>query len=117
SRAPGEWQSYDILFTAPRFADDGELLTPAYITVLHNGVVIHNHYEIQGTTSYTAPPSYSKHADRLPFSIQNHGNPVRFRNIWVRETVHNLEGKLPEAAPEEPAAKDESGDDEKPADG
>ncbi|MEX0718612.1 MAG: DUF1080 domain-containing protein [Planctomycetaceae bacterium] len=85
SRQPGEWQSYDILFQAPRFDEEGTLLKPAYITVLHNGVAIQNHFEIQGTTAWDAAPKYEPHAEKLPIHLQNHGNPVRFRNIWVRE--------------------------------
>ena len=113
---PGEWQTYDILFTAPIFAEDGTLETPAYVTVFQNGVVIHNHYEIQGGTSYTAPPEYQKHGAKQPFSIQNHGDKVRFRNIWVRENVHGLAGKLPEDKPaeENPAEENESADEKKP---
>ena len=84
SRRPGEWQSFDILFTAPRFKD-GKFESPAYITVLHNGVVIHNQFEIQGNTDWANAPKYETHADRLPIHLQFHGNPVRFRNIWVRE--------------------------------
>ncbi len=99
SRKPGEWQTYDILFTAPRFLDDGTLKSPGYVTVLHNGVVVHNHFELQGTTSYTEPPKYSKHADREPISIQFHGNPVRFRNIWLRENVRPLVGLKPDPVP------------------
>lgn len=94
-RGPGEWQSYDILFTAPRFAEDGSLKSPAFVTVLQNGLVIHNHFELQGGTFWERPPSYSKHADKLPISIQNHGNPVRFRNIWVRENIQPIAGKAP----------------------
>ena len=85
SRKPGEWQTYDILFTAPRFDKDGKLSRHAYVTMLHNGVVIHNHTRVLGTTKWTEPPSYAKHPRKLPFHLQNHGNPVRFRNIWVRE--------------------------------
>jgi hypothetical protein len=95
SRKPGEWQTYDILFTAPRFNENGEVESPAYITVLHNGVVIHNHFELQGSTSYTEPPKYSRHPEKQPFSIQFHGNPVRFRNIWVRENIQPLSGEKP----------------------
>lgn len=93
SRKPGEWQTYDILFTAPRFADDGKVEKPGYVTVLHNGVVVHNHFELQGATSYTEPPKYTKHADKLPLHIQFHGNATRFRNIWVRENIAPLVGK------------------------
>lgn len=96
SRKPGEWQTYDILFTAPRFQEDGpekgKLLKPAYITVLHNGVVVHNHRELEGGTFYEKPPSYTPHPSRAPIHIQFHGDPVRFRNIWVRE-MKELEGR------------------------
>jgi len=85
SRKPGEWQSYDIVFTAPRFDPKGKLLKPAYVTVLHNGIVVQNHTEIQGNTHYDQPAAYKKHADRLPLVLKYHGSPVRFRNIWVRE--------------------------------
>lgn len=97
-RKPGAWQTYDIIFTAPRFDDDGTLAKPAYITVLHNGVLIHNHFELQGNTSYVAPPAYTKHPAKLPFNLQNHGNPTRFRNIWIRENIHPLVGKKPAAS-------------------
>lgn len=85
SRKPGEWQSYDIIFKAPKFGDDGKVTKPATITVLHNGVLVQDHFELEGGTSYIEAPKYTKHADKLPISLQNHGNPVRFRNIWVRE--------------------------------
>jgi len=84
-RPPGEWNIYDIIWTAPRFNEDGSLKSPAYITAIHNGVLILNHFELKGDTPYTRPPEYKKHADRLPIRLQDHGNPVRFRNIWVRE--------------------------------
>lgn len=85
SRGPGKWQSYDIIFERPHFAEDGSLEEPAYITVLHNGVLIQNRLEIKGDTPYNRAPSYTAHADKLPISLQDHGNPMRFRNIWVRE--------------------------------
>ncbi|MGC3969627.1 MAG: DUF1080 domain-containing protein [Pirellulales bacterium] len=85
SRGPGEWQTYDIIFQAPEFAADGKVTKPAAVTVLHNGVLVQNHFELEGGTFYDRPPAYSKHAPKLPFSLQNHGNPTRFRNIWVRE--------------------------------
>ena len=84
-RPPGEWNVYDIIWTAPRFNEDGTLKSPAHITALHNGVLILNHFKLQGDTPYHRPPEYSAHADRLPIRLQDHGNPVRFRNIWVRE--------------------------------
>lgn len=94
-RAPGQWQSYDIIFTAPNFSSDGQVETPAYVTVLQNGVVIHNHFELMGGTYYDKPPSYSSHPDKLPISLQFHGNPIKFRNIWVRENIQPLAGEKP----------------------
>ena len=95
-RKPGEWQTYDIIFTSPRFHSDGSLHTPGYVTVLHNGVLIHNHFELLGVTSYTEPARYIAHADREPLQIQFHGNPVRFRNIWLRENIKPLTGLQPD---------------------
>jgi hypothetical protein len=92
SRKPGEWQTYDIIFTAPRFDKDGKLRKPAYVTVLHNGVLVQNHTEIQGNTFYERAPSYRRHADKEPLVLMYHGNPVRFRNIWIRE-FQELQGK------------------------
>jgi len=85
TRPPGEWNAYDVYWTRPRFADDGSLVSPAYMTAVHNGVLILNHFELHGDTPYHRPPAYTKHDDMLPISIQDHGNPVAFRNIWVRE--------------------------------
>ena len=85
SRKPGEWQSYDIIFKAPKFGEGDKVNKPATITVLHNGVLVQDHFELEGGTSYIEAPKYTKHADKLPISLQNHGNPVRFRNIWIRE--------------------------------
>lgn len=84
-RPPGKWNTYDILWTCPRFNDDGSLKSPAYITVLHNGVATLNYFELLGDTPYHRPPQYNKHPEKGPISLQDHGNPVRFRNIWVRE--------------------------------
>lgn len=95
SRKPGEWQSLDIIFEAPRFRDDGGVERPGYVTVLHNGLVVHNHFELQGETSYTDPPRYTKHPSRQPLHIQFHGNPVQFRNMWLRENIQPLVGKRP----------------------
>lgn len=92
SRKPGEWQSYDIIWTAPRFDEEGNLASPAYITVLHNGVLIQNHFELEGDTPFNRAPRYRAHPDKGPISLQYHGNPVRFRNIWVRE-IKELESK------------------------
>ena len=91
-RPPGEWNSYDILFSAPRFAEDGTLQSPAYVTVLHNGVVLHNHFPLSGGTVWEAPAKYKPHAAKLPIMLQDHGGPVRYRNIWVRE-FQQLTGK------------------------
>lgn len=85
SRPPGEWQSYDVVFTAPRFREDGALDSPARMTVFHNGVLIQNNFELQGSTFFHQPPAYEPHAARAPLSLQYHRNPVRFRNIWIRE--------------------------------
>lgn len=95
-RPPGEWNVYDVLWTAPRFKN-GKLETPAYITVLHNGVVIHNHFEIEGGTYWYEPASYNAHPAKMPISLQDHGNPVRYRNIWVREfaQIHGTQAKAP----------------------
>lgn len=84
SRKPGEWQTYDVIWRAPRFKD-GQLVSPATITVLHNGVVIQNHFVLEGDTPYHRAPAYHPHGDKGPITLQYHGNPVRFRNIWVRE--------------------------------
>lgn len=92
SRRPGEWQTFDIIFTAPRFGEDGAVLKPAHITVLHNGVLVQNHTEVQGSTFFDQPAKYAKHPDKQPLVLMYHGNPVRFRNIWIRE-FKELEGK------------------------
>lgn len=96
SRGPGQWQSYDIIFKAPRFKEDGSVDSPAYLTVFHNGVLIHNHFELPGGTFWDQPAHYEQHAEKLPLMIQNHGNPVRFRNIWIRESIQPLVGKKPD---------------------
>jgi len=83
-RAPGEWQTYDIFFTRPRFAADGSLEKPGRVSVLHNGVAIHADTVILGTTSWADPPRYEQHAEALPLSLQDHGNPLQFRSVWVR---------------------------------
>ncbi|HEY4311508.1 MAG TPA: DUF1080 domain-containing protein [Pirellulales bacterium] len=84
-RKPGEWQSYDIIFEAPKFDASGNLTKPAFITALQNGVLILNHFQVEGASAWDAPPKYTAHEPKLPLSIQFHGNPVRFRNLWIRE--------------------------------
>lgn len=84
-RPPGEWNSYDIIFTAPRFNKDGMLVSPARVTVLHNGILVQNNVELRGPTEYIGIPNYKAHEEELPYQIQDHGDPVSFRNIWVRK--------------------------------
>ena len=81
---PGEWQAYDIVYTAPQFNADGIKTRSAYVTVIHNGVVIQNHTEIKGTTEYIGLPKNAAHG-KGPIKLQDHGNPVSYRNIWIRE--------------------------------
>jgi hypothetical protein len=88
---PGEWNVYDIVWTAPRFNDDGTLKSPAYVTAIQNGIVILNHFQLLGLTPWTDAPKYEAHGPG-PIRLQDHGHPVRFRNIWVRE-LKLLEGK------------------------
>ncbi len=83
-RKPGEWNTYDIFWTCPRFKE-GQLTSPAYVTVVHNGVLVLNHFELQGDTPWHRPAEYNDIGPRGPIALQDHGNPVRFRNIWVRE--------------------------------
>jgi hypothetical protein len=84
-RKPGQWQSYDIVFEAPRFNAAGKLLRPGFVTILQNGVLVQNHTQILGASSWDRPPKYTAHAAKLPVALQFHGNPIRFRNIWIRE--------------------------------
>jgi hypothetical protein len=87
ARKPGEWQTYDVVWTAPTFNDDGSLKTPAYVTVLFNGVLVQNHFELKGQTLYIGKPFYKKY-DSAPIKLQAHGDksePLSYRNIWVRE--------------------------------
>lgn len=86
-RKPGEWQYYDVVWTAPRFNEDGTVKTPARVTVLHNGVLVQNNTELKGDTPYIGQPSYKKHGP-APIRLQAHGDksePISYRNIWVRE--------------------------------
>jgi len=87
SRKPGEWQTYDVSWTAPRFNEDGSLKTPAYVTVFFNGILVQNHFELKGQTLYIGKPFYKKY-DTAPIKLQAHGDksePISFRNVWVRE--------------------------------
>jgi hypothetical protein len=85
SRPPGEWQTYDIVFRRPRFGRNGRLVSPARITVLHNGVLVHDGVKLSGPTAHGERAAYAAHADRLPIRLQDHEARVRYRNIWVRE--------------------------------
>jgi len=85
-RKPGEWQYYDIIWKAPRFNEDGTLSSPAYVSVIHNGVLVQNHAELRGQTVWVGEPSYSKHG-AAPILLQAHGDPsepISYRNIWLR---------------------------------
>ena len=84
SRKPGEWQTYDVIYTAPIFNKDGLLMHPPYITVLHNGVIIQNHTAIRGTTPFVGLPEVKPHG-KGPLKLQDHGDAVSYRNIWIRE--------------------------------
>jgi hypothetical protein len=83
-RKPGEWQNYDIFFTAPRFNAEGRVVSPAYVTVIHNGVLSLNHVAIWGPTEYIGLPVYKAY-EKGPIVLQDHGNPVSFRNMWIRD--------------------------------
>ncbi len=84
SRKPGEWQSYDIIFKAPKFDEQGKVTERARVTVIHNGVLIQNNVEIYGITYHDRPALYIAHPLQEPLRLQDHGNPVRYRNIWIR---------------------------------
>jgi hypothetical protein len=85
-KKPGEWQTYDIIYTAPRFNNDGTYFTPPRITVLQNGVLVQNNFSLRGPTPYIGIPEYQiKKHGAGPVSMQDHGNPVSYRNIWIRE--------------------------------
>ena len=84
SRGPGEWQSYDIIFLAPEFGAGGRVVRPAMLTVFHNGVLVQNNVTVQGPTEFIGKPQYEAHG-KAPIRLQDHSNPVSFRNIWLRE--------------------------------
>jgi len=96
---PGQWQTYDIIWTAPRFDAEGRLLSKARMTAFLNGVLIQHDVELTGPTAWIGRPPYSAHPERLPIALQDHGNPVRYRNIWVRELgqPRHKEFALPDA--------------------
>ena len=77
-------QQASVIYTAPRFKEDGSLFTPAQVTVLHNGVLVQNDVDLKGPTEYIGLPEYKAHG-KAPISLQDHGNPVQYRNIWIRE--------------------------------
>lgn len=83
-RPPGEWESYDIIFTVPHFNDKGEVVTPAYVTAILNGVVVQNHQAYRGDTNWRVPGEYVAHPPTGPIGLQFHGNAVAYRNIWLR---------------------------------
>jgi hypothetical protein len=85
-RKPGEWQTYDISFLAPKFDKDGKLIRRARVTVLHNGIVVQNNVEYWGPSGHKKKnPQYREHEEKRQIRLQDHGSPVRFRNIWIRE--------------------------------
>jgi hypothetical protein len=84
SRAPGEWQTYDVIWEAPRWDAEGKLEKKAYVTVLHNGVVVHHRRELHGFVNHRTVGDYKQRKEKGPIELYEHGNPVRFRNIWIR---------------------------------
>lgn len=98
-RRPGEWQSYDIVFHAPRFAADGSVAAPARVTVFHNGVLVHLEQEFFGATAHRALPAYRQHAATGPIRLQDHGDAVRFRNVWVRPLPSGSAAAAPRPEP------------------
>lgn len=84
ARPPGQWQSYDIVFHGPRFDSAGKLVRPARVTVFHNGVLVQDNVELSGPTAHGERPPYKSGPDKGPLALQDHGNPVRYRNIWLR---------------------------------
>lgn len=92
SRPPGQWQSFDIIFKAPKFNEDGSVAEPAYATVFHNGVLLHHHTPLIGAVAFRAVAQYQPHGPKGPLMLQDHGNPVQFRNIWIRELKGYDEG-------------------------
>ena len=89
SRPPGTWQVYTIVFHGPRFDSAGKLLKPARATVFHNGVLVQDNVELTGPTAHGSRPPYKAGPDKGPVGLQDHGRPVRFRNIWIRELAED----------------------------
>ena len=116
-RKPGEWNYYDIIFNAPKFRSNGDVVKPGYVTLIQNGVLMLNHFELEGPTSYTEAPHYQPHPETGPISLQFHGDAVKFRNIWVREikppvgkrvsAPFNIQQKKKEEPKKDEAKKDE----------
>lgn len=102
TRKPGQWNTYDIFWTCPRFNSSSQLVEPAYVTVVHNGVLVQNHFAVRGDTVWNRPPRYLDIGPKGPIALQDHGNPVAFRNIWVRELTP------PTGERREPMLKDHS---------
>jgi hypothetical protein len=84
-KPPGEWQTYDVIFTAPRFGTNGNIIIPARITVLQNGILVQNNSTIWGDSEYIGSPAYHQHAAKEAIHLQDHGDAVSYRNIWIRE--------------------------------
>ena len=85
SRAPGQWQTYDIIWHGPRFDTAGKLAHPAHVTVFHNGILTQDNVELTGPTGHHVRPPYTPTPEKLPLALQDHNHPVRYRNIWIRE--------------------------------
>ncbi|MDO4630028.1 MAG: DUF1080 domain-containing protein [Planctomycetia bacterium] len=102
-RKPGEWQTYDIIYMRPVFNEKGEVVRPMYVTVFQNGILVQNHLQVKGTGHWHMPPKYDAHAEKMPIGLQDHGNPVRFRNIWVREISDSPVQPVKEDSPVKPA--------------
>lgn len=98
SRPPGEWQSYDIYWHRPRFGRAGNVISPARVTVIHNGIMIHDGVEPWGPTEWLQYRPYEQHADRLPIRFQDHGNPVLYRNVWARDLEQEVKHTMPPQA-------------------
>ncbi|MFN9720846.1 MAG: DUF1080 domain-containing protein [Planctomycetota bacterium] len=121
-RKPGEWNHYDIIFNAPKFRSNGDVVKPGYVTLIQNGVLLLNHFELEGPTSYTESPHYKPHPETGPITLQFHGDAVRFRNIWVREikppvgqrvsAPFNIPQKKKEETKKDETSKDDVGQDD-----